>query len=55
MRALHGQGTPRESAEAKYGFIFVLRIDTALAFGLIAVVDRQFAAFVIIAVAPASS
>ncbi len=55
MRALHGQGTPRESAEAKCGFIFVLRTDAALAFGLIAVVDRQFAPFVFIAGAPAAS
>src|SRR5271165_4424675 len=29
MRALHGQGTPREAAEAAYVFIFVLRTDAA--------------------------
>ena len=55
MRALHGQGTPREAAEAAYAFIFALRTDAALAFGLIAVVDRQFAILVLIASAPPSS
>jgi len=55
MRALHGQGTPREAAEAAYGFIFALRTDAALAFGLIAVVDGEFAAIVLIAPAPTSS
>ena len=54
MRALHGQGTPREDAAAM-AFIFVLRTDAPLAFGLIAVVDGEFAALVIIAAAPISS
>ena len=27
MRALHGQGTPREAADARAAFIFVLRTD----------------------------
>src|SRR5208283_1865006 len=53
--ALHGQGTPREAAEAAYAFIFVLRTDAALAFGLIVVVDREFAAFVVIGAEPTSS
>ena len=48
MRALHGQGTPKEAAEARNAFIFVLRIDASLAFGLIAVIDGQPAALVII-------
>ncbi len=47
MRALIGQGTPREAAEARAAFIFVLRTDTALAFGLIAVIDGQPAALVV--------
>src|SRR5271166_4558603 len=55
MRALHGQGTPREAAEAAYVFIFVLRTDAALAFGLIPVVEGQFAALVLIAAASTSS
>ena len=55
MRALHGQGTPREAAEAAYAFIFVLRTDAALAFGLIAVVNGEFAALVVIAATPTSS
>ena len=55
MRALYGQGTPREAAEAATAFIFVLRTDAALAFGLIAVVDGEFAALVIIAAAPTSN
>jgi transposase len=55
MRALHGQGTPRQAAEAAYAFIFVLRTDAALAFGLIAVVNGELAALVVIAAAPTSS
>ena len=35
MRALYGQGTPREAAEAVSALIFVLQSDAALAFGLI--------------------
>jgi hypothetical protein len=38
MRALYGQGTPREAAEAVSALIFVLQSDAALAFGLIATV-----------------
>ena len=34
MRALHGQGTPKEAADAAFAFIFVARTDEALAFGL---------------------
>jgi hypothetical protein len=58
MRALHGQGTPRQAAEAAhaaYAFIFVPRTDAALAFGLIAVVNGEFAALVVVAAAPTSS
>ena len=56
MRALHGQGTPREAAEATYAFIFTLRTETVLVFGLIAVVEGEFAALlVLIAPVPTSS
>jgi hypothetical protein len=36
-------------------FIFVLQTDSALAFGLIAVIDSDFAALVVIAAVPTSS
>jgi hypothetical protein len=49
MRALHGQGTSREAAEALYALIFVLQTDAALAFGLIAAADAEIAAIVIVA------
>jgi hypothetical protein len=52
MRALHGQGTPREAAEALYALIFVLQTDVALAFALIAAVDGEIAAIVIVAADP---
>ena len=41
MRALHGQGTPREAADARVAFMFVLRTDALLVFGLIAVIDAN--------------
>jgi transposase len=47
MRALHGQGTPREAADACAAFIFVLRTDDLLVLGLIAVIDDQYAALVV--------
>jgi transposase len=52
MRALHGQGTPREAAEAAYALIFVLQTDAAPAFALIAAVDGEIAAIVIVAADP---
>jgi transposase len=55
MRALYGQGTPREAAEAVYALIFVLQSDAALAFALIAAIDGELAAFVIVAAHPARS
>jgi hypothetical protein len=51
MRALDGQGTPKEAAAA-LAFIFVARTDEALAFGLIPFGDGEFAALVIIAAIP---
>ena len=47
MRALYGRGTPKEAAEARNAFVFVLRTDTVLAFGLIAVIDGEPAPLVI--------
>ena len=47
MRALYGQGTPKEAAEANRAFVFVFRTDTALTFALIAVIDGNPASFVI--------
>src|SRR6185312_4816256 len=39
MRALFGQGAPREAAEALRAFFFVVRTDAGVAFGLIAVAN----------------
>jgi hypothetical protein len=47
MRALHGQGTPREAAEARIAFIFVVQTDALLVFGLIAVIDAKPAGLVV--------
>ena len=56
MRALHGQGTPREAAAARAAFIFVLRTDALVVFGLIAVIDAKPAALVVaIALAPTAT
>ena len=52
MRALHGQGTPREAADAAYALIFVLQTEAALAFGLMAAIDGELAAIFIVAVDP---
>ena len=50
MRAMFGQGTPREAAEALKAFIFVARTDASVAFGLIAVLNGQLAAILLVAV-----
>ena len=56
MRALHGQGTPREAADARVAFMFVLRTDALLVFGLIAVIDAKPAALVVtISLAPTAN
>jgi hypothetical protein len=52
MRAIYGQGTPREAAETLYAPIIVLRTETALVFALIATVDGELAAIVIVAPDP---
>jgi transposase len=53
MRALYGQGTPKEAAEALYALFFILQSDAALAFAVIAAVDAERAAIVIVVAAPA--
>jgi transposase len=56
MRALRGQGTPREAADARAAFIFVLRTDDFLVFGLIALIDAEPAALVVtIGLAPTAT
>ena len=56
MRALHGRGTPSEAADARAAFIFVLRTDALVVFGLIAVIDAEPAALVVaIALAPTAT
>ena len=56
MRALHGQGTPKEAAEARAGFIFVLRTDSLVVFGMIAAIDAKPAALVVaIGLAPTAN
>ena len=52
MRALYGQGTPREAAETLYALIIVLRTEAALVFVLIAAVDAELAVIVIVAADP---
>ena len=52
MRALHGQGTPREAAEAVYALIFVVQIRSRHGSCAIALADGEVAAIVIIAAAP---
>jgi hypothetical protein len=46
---MFGQGTPRE-AEALKAFTFVVRTEADVAFGLIAVVNGQLAAILLVAV-----
>ena len=52
MRALYGQGTPREAADALNAFVFIVRTDAALTLGLIAVIDGELAALVVIVADP---
>jgi transposase len=52
IRALYGQGTPREAAEAAYALIFLLHADAALVFAPFAAVDGQLAAIVIVVADP---
>jgi transposase len=44
MRALYGQGTPREAAETLYALIIALRTEAPVVFALIATVDGELAA-----------
>jgi hypothetical protein len=47
MRALHGEGTPREATDARKAFIFVLQTDSLMVFSLIAIIDAEPAALVV--------
>ena len=49
MRALFGQGTPKEAAEANNAFIFIMPTEDAFLFTIFAVCDAEIAAFVLIA------
>ncbi len=51
MRALFGQGTPREAASARSALLFVVQTDSAMAVTMIAEVDGEMAALLIV-VAP---
>jgi hypothetical protein len=52
MRALHGTGTPKEAAEGAYVLIFVVQTEAAMVLALVALIDGECTAIVIIAVAP---
>ena len=52
MHALHGHGTPREAAEAVYAVIVVPQTKAAAIFAMIAAVDGELAAIVIVAADP---
>ena len=52
MRALYGQGTSKEAAEANRAVVFGIRTESALVFGLIALCDNEIAAFALIAPGP---
>ena len=52
MRALYGQGTPREAAEVLYALFFVFQSDLALAFALIAALDAKPHAIIIVVADP---
>jgi transposase len=47
MRALFGQGPPREAAEARKGVLFVLRTEALVVFGMFAVIDAKPAAILV--------
>ena len=47
IRALHGQGTPREAADARAAFLFVFQTDALVVFGLIALIAAEPAALVV--------
>ena len=56
MRALYGPETPREAAQARAAFIFVLQADALLVFDLIAVIDGEVTALAVpIGIAPTAT
>jgi hypothetical protein len=54
MRALYGQGTPKEAARANDAFLFVLQAEDAFLLAILAVRHREISAFILIALRPAS-
>lgn len=48
MRALFGQGTPREAANARSALLFVVQTNSALVVAIIAEIDGEMAALVIV-------
>jgi len=47
MRAMFGQGTPREAADAQSAILFVIQADSAMVIVMIAEIDGEMAALVI--------
>ena len=50
MRAIFGQGTPREAASARRALLFVVQTDSALAIAVISAIDGETAMLAIIIV-----
>lgn len=48
MRALFGQGTPREAANARSALLFVVQTNSALVVAIIAEIDGEMAALFIV-------
>ena len=48
MRAMFGQGTPREAASARSAILFVIQTDSALAIAVISAIDGETAMLAII-------
>ncbi len=55
MRALHGQGPPKEAAQAAHVLIFVVQTEAAMVLGLVTLVDGEYTTIVIIAAAPTAT
>lgn len=48
MRAIYGQGTPREAAEAKNAILFVIQTEAALMFAIVATVREETGVFAVL-------
>ena len=47
MRALFGAGTPREAANARFAFLFVIQAADTIAFVILAASDTEAAALIV--------